>query len=398
VIFVKKTNQKSYKFGKIMISHNNQPSHPHHSTNNHHINSQTFIELNSSAFNHNVAYYKNLIGLHNQLAVVIKANGYGHGLTQMAYLCEQNSSVNWLAVMHLSEALALEHITKPILVLGYSDVNPEYAIHKNIHFMVDQLEYAQNLNIIGKQHSYQFNVHVKIDTGLSRLGVLSHEAIFFITQLKKLDYITIAGIYSHFAASDSNPEFTAQQYTQFNNVITDLNIHTIHIPNIHMSNSAAVSKIEYQPYFNLFRIGIGVYGLGYDKEFLKPVMTWKTHITNIKTVPAFSFIGYAGTYKTQRLTRIALLPVGYFDGYKFEFSNKTSVLINGSYAPVIGRVAMNMTIIDVTDITTSIGDEVIILGPYLHINAHDLALKANIPNVREILVGINPALNRIIII
>ena len=125
-------------------------------------------------------------------------------------------------------------------------------------------------------------------------------------------------------------------------------------------------------------------------------MTWKTHIISIKTVPISSYIGYACTYKTNRLTRIALLPIGYFDGYKFEFSNKTSVLINGSYAPIIGRVAMNMIIVDITDITASIDDEVIILGPYPHINAHDLALKANITNIREILVGINPALKRII--
>ena len=251
-----------------MISHNNQPLHPYIPTKTNNITPQTFLEISETAFNHNVNYYKNRIGHHNQLAVVIKANGYGHGLTQMAYLCEQNNAVNWLAVMVLSEALALEHVTKPILVLGYSDINPEYAIGKNIHFMVDQLEYAENLNAIGKQHSYQFNVHVKVDTGLSRMGVLAHEAIHFIKQLQKLDYITITGIYSHFAASDTDPEFTAQQYDQFNNVIADLNTHNIYIPHIHMSNSAALSTLIYQPYFNLFRAGIGMYGLVMTKNFL----------------------------------------------------------------------------------------------------------------------------------
>jgi alanine racemase len=263
--------------------------------------------------------------------------------------------------------------------------------------MVDSLEYAQNLNSIGKKYSYQFNVHVKVDTGLSRMGLPTHEILNFIKQLQKLDYLIIIGIYSHFAASDNNPEFTTQQYTKFTNVIANLNDNNIHIPNIHMSNSAALSTVTYQPYFNFFRIGIGIYGLGQDKCNLKPIMTWKTHIANIKTIPAFAYVGYASSYQTKRVTRIALLPIGYFDGYKFVFSNKTFVLINGLYAPVIGRVAMNMTIIDITDITAHIDDEAIILGPYPTINAHDLAHIADITNVREILTGINPALSRIII-
>ena len=356
---------------------------------------QTYLEISTSAFNHNAAYYKNLIG-DNQLAVVIKGNGYGHGLHQIAYLCEQSNFVDVLLVMHLSEALALQNISKPILVLGYSDVSPEYAVGRNIHFMVDSLEYAQNLNAIGKKHSHQFGVHVKIDTGLSRMGVFADHALTFIKQLKSLDYIQLNGIYSHFAASDTNPEFTAHQYATFNNIITDLQANNIHIPFIHMSNSAATSIIDYQPYFNFFRVGIGIYGLGHARDHLQPVMTWKTHITSIKTVPAHSYIGYACTYQTTRTTRIALLPVGYFDGYKFRFSNKTSVLINGAYAPIIGRIAMNMTIIDVTDITANINDEVILLGGYPGVGAHDLAHLGSIPNVREIIVGINPAITRVI--
>src|SRR5579871_4346076 len=114
-------------------------------------NPQTYVEISSSAFNHNVSYYKNKIGLHNNLAVVIKGNGYGHGLQQMAQLCAQNALVDWVCVAQLSEALALQNITKPILVLGYSDVSPELAIGRNIHFMVDNLEYAHQLNAIGKE-------------------------------------------------------------------------------------------------------------------------------------------------------------------------------------------------------------------------------------------------------
>ena len=163
-----------------MTLHKKQHLHPHNSII---INTtstpQTYVEISKSAFDHNITYYKNLIGPHNKLAIVIKGNGYGHGSDQIAYLCERNSLVDWLCVAQLSEGIALRNITKPILVLGYSDISPESAIHKNIFFMVDNLEYAYKLNEIGKKHTYRFNIHVKIDTGLSRMGVLVAEAIPF---------------------------------------------------------------------------------------------------------------------------------------------------------------------------------------------------------------------------
>lgn len=357
---------------------------------------QTYLEISTSAFNHNIAYYKNKIGLHNKLAIVIKGNGYGHGLAQMSTLCEQNEYVDFICVAQLSEALALQNVNKPILVLGYSDVSTEYAVGKNIHFMIDHLEYAHNLNEIGKKHAHQFNVHVKIDTGLSRMGIEPAQAHQFIEQLQQLDHIVINGIYSHFAASDSNPLFTAYQFEQFNALITQLTTVNICPPHVHMSNSASSTTVSYSDHFNLFRIGIGAYGLGVDSAYLKPVMTFKTHIAHIKTVPKGSYIGYTGSYQAQRESRIALLPVGYYDGYKFRFSNKTMVMINGSYAPVIGRIAMNMTIVDVTDIKATTGDEVTLMGSDEKIHAHTLGALGEIKNVREIITGINPMIARIV--
>lgn len=357
---------------------------------------QTFLEISASAFNHNIAHYKNKIGLHHKLAIVIKGNGYGHGLQQIASLCEQNELVNWICVAQLSEALALQNITKPILVLGYSDIGPELAIGKNIHFMVDSLEYVQQLNDIGKKHGHQFSVHVKIDTGLSRMGIDPAQAHNFICQLQQLSFITIAGIYSHFAASDSNPLFTAYQFEQFNALVAQLKTMNICPLHVHMGNSASTTTVNYPELFNFFRIGIGAYGLGLDSTHLKPVMTWKTHIAHIKTVPKGSYIGYTGSYQVKRTSRIALLPIGYYDGYDFRFSNKTTVMINGSYAPVIGRIAMNMTIVDVTDIEAKTGDVVILMGSDEKIHAHILATFGEIKNVREIITGINPMITRII--
>lgn len=357
---------------------------------------QTWLEISKTAFDHNIHYYKNIIGPANKLAVVIKSNGYGHGLQNMAQLCQDNTSVDWLCVAQLSEALALDNIIKPILVLGYSDACPKYAVGKNIHFMVDSMQYATMLNAIGKRYSYQFNVHVKVDTGLCRMGVLPSEALLFVQELKALHNIKINGIYSHFAASDSNPEFTKHQLATFSDVLTTLNDHGIAIENVHMSNSAALTTINYPATFTMFRLGLGAYGLGNDSDHLQPVLTWKTRITNIKTVPADSYISYAGTYQTTRTTRIALLPIGYYDGYDIRFSNKTTVVINGHQAPVVGRVAMNVTIVDVTDLSAQIGDVVTLLGVNSSIGAQDLAGLAKIKNVREILTGINLGFVRII--
>ena len=358
---------------------------------------QTWLEVSTSAFNHNVSYYKNRIGQHNNLAIVIKGNGYGHGLQQIADLCEQSSLVDWICVAQLSEALALQNITKPILVLGYSDVSPERAVSTHIHFMVDNAEYAHALNAIGKKHSYQFNVHVKIDTGLSRMGISACQAIDFIQQLQQLDYLHIAGIYSHFSASDSNEQFTHHQLEQYNAILEQLSAAAFLPTYIHMSNSASISTVTYPQQFNFFRMGIGAYGLGKEKKLLQTIMRWKTRIVHIKTVPAGSSISYAGSYVTTRTTRLALLPIGYYDGYQFRFSNKTSVMIKGAYAPVIGRVAMNMTIVDVTDIAANTGDEALVMGADEAINPHTLANHAEITNVREILTGINPAIARIIV-
>src|SRR6266404_2276025 len=154
---------------------------------------QTWLEISKAAFNHNVFYYKNIIGQQNKLAAVIKGNGYGHGLQQIALLCEQNQHINWLCVAQLSEGLMLQNISKPILVLGYSDVNPECAIGKNIHFTLDHMDYAHELNSIGKKHGHQFKVHIKVDTGLSRMGIFPHDALSFIQQICKLDNLKITG-------------------------------------------------------------------------------------------------------------------------------------------------------------------------------------------------------------
>jgi len=358
----------------------------------------TWVEISKTAIDHNINYYKNKIGMHNHLALVIKGNGYGHGLQTMGKICQDNPHVDYLCVAQLSEALTLTKagITKPILILGYPDNDSALAAHTSIEFMVDNIDYARQLNLAGSLLNHVYKIHIKIDTGLSRMGIHHRAALPFITTIQSLPFVKIQGIYSHFAASDTNPTFTAQQLTIFNTLIKSLQNNNIHIPLIHMSNTASLNTIIYPSLYNFFRTGLGLYGLDPHNKYLKPALTWKTYISSIKTVEKGSYIGYANSYITNRTTRIALLPIGYSDGYQFRFSNKTNVLINNQIAPIIGRIAMNITIIDITDIHANIHDEVTLMGDHEGITIHNLAQAAGIINVREILTSINPLAPRII--
>ncbi len=360
-------------------------------------NNCTHIEMSESALLHNIIYYKQLIGAHNTLALVIKSNAYGHGLIDIAHIVQKNNLAEWLCVAHYQEAVQLREsdITKNILILNYAHINENAPFYENIQFMVDSIEYALYLNERAKRHKQQLFIHIKIDTGLSRLGIQPETLLSFIKKVKKLSHLKITGIFSHFIASDSNQEVTQQQFSLFCNAITSVLSEHPSIQHIHMSNTGSLGTLHYPSFCSMFRVGLGIYGFGHNYEHLQPVLTWKTRIMNIKTVPAHSFVSYACTYKTTRTTRIALLPIGYSDGYQLRFSNKTHVLINNVLAPVIGRVGMNMTMVDVTDCPASIGDEVILIGDNEGVRLMDIAETSEIYNVREILTSIHPSIIRV---
>jgi len=370
----------------------------------------SWLEIDKNAIIHNISQYKKIVN-NNILAPVIKGNAYGHGLLQIARINEQNKNVDWLCVSHLSDALLLREkkIKKPILVLSCIDVDPVEAIHKNIDIVIGSYSSAQKLNIIGKQHNYRFNVHIKVDTGLSRLGIVSQHILEYIQYTRTLCYLNISGICSHFAqAQHENQLFTIKQLAQFNTVLEKLAEYDIFIPYRHMSNSAAT--ILDQPFCNFFRVGIGIYGYWpsrdnklctikkYPKIRLKPALTWKVRIAEIKNIPADAYVGYNCTYQASKPTISAILPIGYYDGYQMRFSNKAWVRIKDRYARVIGRVCMNMTIIDVSEIPeVRVGDEVTVLGDYPKINAYALADNADIKNIREIITAINPRIPRVVV-
>lgn len=370
----------------------------------------SWVEINKSNLFNNIKQYKQIIG-NNILAIVVKSNAYGHGFLEISKLCQENNNVDWLCVINLSEALVLREagVTKSILVLSYINDNIELAILNNIDLVIYDLDFAINLNLVAKKLNKKANIHIKIDTGLSRLGINYNSALEFILHIKKLDFININGIFTHFAESEkSNSLFTKNQIEKFDNLILCLEQNNIFIRFKHYSCSAAITSIENHKY-NFFRLGLGIYGLwpsldnktNAQKKIpelnLLPVLAWKTKIIQIKEVESGSYIGYGRTFQVKVDSKIAVLPVGYWEGYDRKLSNNSKVIINNQSVPIIGQISMNIMTIDITNVQdVYVGQEITLLGLQDEVSADLIAKNLNTINW-EIVTRINPLLPRIVV-
>jgi alanine racemase len=364
---------------------------------------QTWLELSQTGIEHNIAAYKERIGQNTMLGVVVKSNAYGHGLIQVASVCEKNPNVSYLCTANAVEALTLRQagITKPIVALYFLNSDPEQIVVHDIDIVIYDYETVALLNALARKHNKKANIHIKIDTGLSRFGFFAHEALDIIKRIWQLPHITIRGITTHFAQSDKEDQtFTRQQLGLFSNLVATLETEGIYIPIKHTSNSTAVLGIP-DAYHNLVRVGAGIYGI-LPKHILerhentiqlKQPLTWKTRIIYTKTIPAGATVSYDRLFTAERNTTIGIIPVGYYEGYDRKLSNNGHALIAADNvarqhhlpAPVLGRVSMNMTIIDITDVPHArVGDEVILMGDYDGVRASDLAARIGSTNPREI--------------
>ena len=368
----------------------------------------SWIEIDKNAFDHNVQQYKKIVAP-SLFAIVAKSNAYGHGMHHIAALAQKNSNVDYICTVSLSEATLLRRsgITKPLLVLSIIDDMLEQAFLYDIEVVVFDMRKALALNSLGRQLQQKIKVHIKIDTGLSRLGVIFYEAPQFIEEVSQLPYVVINGIFTHFAESEKfDQTFTNLQIERFQAIITAVERKNIHIPLKHAACSAAIT-VNMKCHFSMMRAGIGIYGLwpssdtkistqSNDTSFmLKPLLTWKTKIIQIKEVPAGSYIGYNRTHCLTRDSRIATLPIGYWDGYDRKLSNKGFVIINNQYAPLVGTIAMNLMMVDITGLQVTFEDEVVLLGNHQGITVDDLASTCNTINY-EFVTRINPLLPRIV--
>lgn len=335
-----------------------------------------YAAIDLDVISHNIDTIRSKISSGTKIISVVKTDGYGHGAVPIAKELENKEYMYGFATATAEEALILRKagIKKPILVLGY--VFPytyRQMIQEEIRFTVfreDMLEQIKEEAI--KQNKTAF-VHVKVDTGMSRIGIFPNETgIRFVSQVLNAENIVLEGIFTHFAKADYEDKTDAyEQFTIFEKFCSDLETKLdFSIPVKHCANSAAAMEMP-ETHLDLVRIGIAMYGLWPSEEMkkevydLKPAFSLHSHIVYIKTLEAGHEISYGGTYKTSKPTKVATIPVGYGDGYPRTLSNKGYVLIHGKKAPILGKICMDQFMVDVTDIDdVKEGDEVILIGNY----------------------------------
>lgn len=369
------------------------------------------IQISKSNLLHNFRVFRSVVSPKTKILSVVKANAYGHGLPQVVSILDKQT--DYFGINHLSELRLLrKYSNKPTLVMGYvmkSDL--EEAVKLNGTLVIYDIDKAIGLSKIGKKLNKKAKIHIKIDASLGRQGILLSDAGRFASELKKIKNIDIEGIYAHFSNIEDTRDFSHAQ-KQIEDYKKAIRIFRLNgLPNLktHESSTAATFVYEKNKGINdIVRIGLGLYGLwpseevkqDYSNKFkLKPVMRWITHVAQVKTVPANFTIGYGLTFKTETSTKIAIIPQGYSNGYDRGLSNIGEVLISGKRCKILGRVAMNMFAVDVSNAgKVKTEDEVVLLGRQKNeqISAEELAGKLGTINY-EIVARISPLIPRVLI-
>ena len=329
------------------------------------------IDLDAIEYNMEMMRRNRTVGV--KMISVIKSDGYGHGALQIARFLEPKEYIWGYAFAALDEAAALRKggIKKPLLVLGC--VFPEQweeMLDGGIRMTVYTEETAREVSDLAVKMGKTAYVHIKIDTGMSRLGFLAEEAsIEEIARISRMPNLVVEGMYTHFAKADeTDKRFTIEQLEKYLWVKKQLLDRGIEIPYHHCSNSAGIIDLK-EANMDLVRAGIAAYGLYPSEEVhkenvpLKPAMELISHVTHVKWVEEGTPVSYGGIFTAKRRTRIATIPVGYGDGYPRSLSNQGCVLIRGKRAPIIGRVCMDQFMVDVTDIEgAAFADRVVLIG------------------------------------
>ncbi len=329
----------------------------------------TWIEVDAEALAANARAIKTAVGDDVGLMAVVKADAYGHGAPLVAQTVLHNGA-DYLSVASLQEALELRAagITAPILILSYLPVDAvPQAIRLNLTATIFDLETAQRYHRAAFGAPGPLKVHVKLDTGMGRLGFFAEDSSHIVRYLRPLTNLDIEGVYTHFAVADVDQDFTADQVELFRQAILPLRAAGLKIRYFHAANSPGLLGGE-ERFFNLVRPGLLLYGLSPSKSLpmldgMRAALSWKTTVLQVRDFPPGYPIGYGNTYYTRGYERIAILPVGYADGFRRSPQTWEYVLIRGQRAPLVGRVSMEKSAVNVTHIPdVRVGDEVVLLG------------------------------------
>ncbi len=331
---------------------------------------RTWCDISLDNLEHNVNQIKSKLKSNTKLCAIVKANAYGHGVEEVAAKLV-SQGVDYLAVAFIDEAMELRlcGFDQPILILGNIPKDTvEKVVEYNITAAVYNIETAKAISAEAQKQNKIAKIHIKIDTGMGRIGFAANEqSINEILEISKLPNIEIEGIFTHFAASDDvDDEMTIKQFDKFMYITGEIERNGLVIPVKHCCNSAAIIKFPYM-HLDMVRAGIILYGMypsdiDYDID-LKPIMSFKSTVINVKTMQPGETVSYGATYRIDKPTKVATVAVGYADGYPRMLSNKGRVLVNGCFANILGRICMDQCMIDVTNVhNINIGDEVILFG------------------------------------
>jgi alanine racemase len=348
-------------------------------------NRPTRAEIDLQAFDRNIQTIVTRLPEGSRLIAVLKADGYGHGAVELARRCAK-LPVAALAVALLEEAIELRTagIELPLLVFGaLSEAQVRIAADRAITVGIPGPESLANAARVAKER--EVRVHLKLDSGMGRMGLVEDDLADAVELIRATPNLKVEAIYSHFATADEDHPLTAEQRARFRTLLETLREAGFSAPLHHFANSAATLRGLVEP-GDFVRAGIALYGAGVvsasgrpsagggPEAHTTPVMRWRTEIVRLKELPPGHAIGYGATFHTTRTSRIATLPVGYADGYNRLLSNRGEVLIRGRRAPIVGRVSMDLTTVDVTDIPEAVvGDEAVLLGDA--IDVEELAAK-----------------------
>lgn len=357
-------------------------------------NPLTWVEISRGALEKNMQVFRDLVGSKVQLAPMVKANAYGHGLLECGKIFREAGSstssgqgAEYLAVNSIFEARKLREgspstrsagDTGKIYIAGYTPLDSlKEAVELDCELVVYNLETIRKLGEIASSKEKTAKVHLKVETGTNRQGVLAEDVMAFADEIKNTSGVELTGVAMHFADIEDTTDHTyaKQQLAEFQEICDSLEKagHTGFLK--HVANSAATLLWD-EVHFDICRIGISTYGMWPSKEtfvslaaerkkkiVLTPAITWKTKVAQVKKISKGSKVSYGCTWQALRDTTLAVVPVGYYDGYVRAYSGRAHVLIHGQKAPVIGRVCMNMFMVDVTDIPeVKLEDEVVLLG------------------------------------
>ena len=325
----------------------------------------TWIELHQSVLSTNVKAVRGLLKPETHLMAVVKANAYGHGLREITGLLKGIPEVQWLGVARLNEATALrkQGIDLPILVLGYTPrldwvtaatLDISLAIHEE-----SQIRELLNIGESGQEYG-RLKVHLKVDTGMHRLGLQPGDVPKIIYDLTKGgDNIVLEGLFSHFHSADAAAaSLDLDQLLVFKKLVGELERQCLRPPLCHCANTAAILRWT-ESHFDMVRLGGGLYGLNPDSAScrlpapLKPVLRWKTQVAQVRQLTTGMGLGYRQSFKASRPSLIAVLPVGYGDGLQWASSGERSVLLGGGKSSLVGRVCMDQSFVDVTELASN---------------------------------------------